>query len=142
VRLTRRLIDEIVSLSPEETAGRRGVELADLIFERMAQRLAHEYAPRIAGDSVESRVRAAATLLAEEGLDFEVVVTESEVCLLGRGCPCQRFGPTIAATVGEGAHAACEHDRRLLEEVVGVPVAALSASELPHDFVCGYRFGG
>ncbi len=139
VRLTRRLIDEIVSLGPEETSGRQGAELADLIFEKMADRLAREYAPRIEGRTIEERVRATATLLADEGLDFEVLSDEQGLRLLGRGCPCRRFRG-LATALPEGAtHRACEHDRRLLEQVVGAPVTALATSELPHDFVCGYR---
>jgi predicted ArsR family transcriptional regulator len=139
VRLTRRLIDEIVSLDPEETTGRQGAELADLIFEKMADRLAREYAPRISGRTIEERVRSTAKLLADEGLDFEIVSDADGLRLFGRGCPCQRIGG-LAMLADEGApHSACDHDRRLLEQVVGAPVTALTAEELPHDFVCGYR---
>jgi predicted ArsR family transcriptional regulator len=141
VRLTRRLIDEIISLAPEETTGRQGAELADLIFEKMADRLAREYGPRVEGDNIEQRVRATARLLAEEGLDFEIVSDEAGVRLLGRGCPCQRLGGLGVGLPDAPSHGACEHDRRLLERVVGAPVAALTPEELPHDFVCGYRVG-
>src|SRR3990170_2667617 len=40
VRLTNRLIEEIVSLEPSDTKGKSGVELANLVFEKMAERLA------------------------------------------------------------------------------------------------------
>jgi predicted ArsR family transcriptional regulator len=139
VRLTRRLIDEIVSLAPEETTGRQGAELADLIFEKMAERLAREYAPRVEGHTIEERVRATARLLADEGLDFEIVSDDAGVRMFGRGCPCQRLGGLDAGLPDAPSHGACEHDRRLLERVVGAPVTALTAEELPHDFVCGYR---
>jgi predicted ArsR family transcriptional regulator len=139
VRLTRRLIDEIMSLAPEETTGRQGTELADLIFEKMAERLAREYAPRVEGQTVEERVRSTARLLAGEGLDFEIVAGEQDVRLFGRGCPCQRLGGLAATQPEVPSHGACEHDRRLLERVVGAPVTALTAEELPHEFMCGYR---
>ncbi len=140
VRLTRRLIEEIVSLGPDDTTGRQGAELADLIFEKMADRLAREYAPRISGRTIEERVRSTAKLLAEEGLDFEILSDADGLRLFGRGCPCQRVGGLAQLPI-EGAphHGACEHDRRLLEQVVGAPVTALTTEELPHDFVCGYR---
>lgn len=138
VRLTRRLIEEIVSLGPEETTGRQGAQLADLIFDRMAQRLAREYASRIEGRTLEERVRAAAKLLSAEGLDFEVAVEGDQIRMLGRGCPCQRFGgPDGALDAGGGG--SCEHDRRLLAQVLGATVSPLREDELPRDFICGYR---
>ena len=139
VRLTRRLIEEIVSLGPEETVGRQGAELADLIFEKMADRLAREYAPRVVGRTVEERVRATARLLADEGLDFEIVADADGLRLLGRGCPCQRIGGIATLPFQGVPRGACEHDRRLLQQVVGAPVTALLPDELPHDFLCGYR---
>ena len=132
VRQTRRLLDEIVALGVEDTAGRDGEAIAGLLFDKMSERLAEEYAPRVAGDTMEERVRLAARLLAEEGLDFEVDSDEEGVRLLGRGCPCMRFS--------NGAHSmSCDHDRRLLERVIGAPVTALPRARLPSEFLCGYR---
>src|SRR3990172_9048660 len=45
VRLTQRLLGEIVALDMAETAGRSGGQIAALVFEKMADRLAAEYAP-------------------------------------------------------------------------------------------------
>ena len=130
VRMTRRLLNEIVSLSAEETAGRSGVELAELIFARMAERLAGEYRARVEGESLLERVRSVAHLLSDEGLDFEVVETPDGSRLLGRGCPCTQL-------LGEH-EGACDHDRVLLSRILGVEVQPLRAEALPGDFVCGY----
>lgn len=138
VRLTRRLIEEIVSLGPAETTGRQGVELANLIFEKMAERLAREYAPRVEGRTLEERVLATVKLLADEGLDFEVAGGPDGIRLLGRGCPCRRLGGLSTGPDSE-ARGACDHDRRLLEQVIGATVTALPEHQLPHDFLCGYR---
>lgn len=138
VRLTHRLLDEIVRLDAGETEGRDGTALADLLFDKMSGRLADEYASRVNGETVEERVRSAAALLAEEGLDFEIEAKGEDgqgIVLLGRGCPCVRFSNGREA-------ASCDHDRRLLEEVIGAPVTALARAELPSEFVCGYRVGG
>jgi predicted ArsR family transcriptional regulator len=137
VRLTRRLVDEIVSLSSDDTTGRTGAELAALLFEKMAGRLAHEYVARVEGSTVEARVRSAASLLVADGFDYEVAADEDGLRLFGRGCPCSRFG----AMTGE-APGACEHDRRLLETVIGATVTPLERAELPNEYVCGYRIGG
>lgn len=130
VRLTQRLLGEIVGLDASETAGRSGGEIASLVFEKMADRLATEYAPRVAGDTLEARVRSVVRLVAEEGIDFEVLPRQGGVRLLGRGCPCTRLTGSPAG--------ACDHDRRMLERILGVRVEALPAAEIPHDFHCGY----
>lgn len=131
VRMTRRLLSEIVSLSAAETAGRSGAELADLIFARMAGRLAAEYRARVEGDTLAERVRSVARLLSEEGLDFDVVETPTGADLLGRGCPCTRL-------LGEH-DGVCDHDRVLLSHILGVEVVPLRTDALPGDFVCGYH---
>ena len=135
VRVTHRLLEEIVGLGVEESEGRDGAAIADLIFDKMADRLADEYGSRVAGETVEQRARSAVALLAEEGLDFELEADGAGVRLMGRGCPCRRFA--------DGRHPpACDHDRRLLERAIGASVTALTADELPGQFVCGYRIEG
>ncbi|MEI6136445.1 MAG: winged helix-turn-helix transcriptional regulator [Chloroflexota bacterium] len=130
VRLTQRLLGEIVGLEASETAGRSGADIASLVFEKMAERLAADYAPRVTGDTPEARVRSAVRLVADEGIDFEVVARGGDVRLLGRGCPCTRLA-------GE-REASCDHDRRMLERILGVRVDTLAPADIPHDFRCGY----
>lgn len=158
VRLTQRLLEEIVALAPEETAGRDGRELAELVFSKLAERLASECAPRVSGRTLEDRARSAVALLAEEGIDFEVELHQpsgeaAELRVLGRGCPCRRVevGPGLrrgaAARNGAGlspdigARASgveCAHDRILLGRLLGARVEPLPGDALPHDFLCGY----
>jgi predicted ArsR family transcriptional regulator len=158
VRLTHRLLDEILSLDTRETEGRDGRALAGLVFERMAERLALEYGPRLRSGNLEERARRAATLLAEEGIDFEVMPapgvdrTTGAVHLVGRGCPCRRVGQQVGGLNGHtatidgapstsdpGAPAGCEHDRRLLERLLGDRVTILTQDAIPGDSLCGYR---
>jgi predicted ArsR family transcriptional regulator len=161
VRLTHRLLDEILSLDTRETQGRDGRALAGLVFERMAERLALEYGPRLRAGNLEERARRAAALLAEEGIDFEVMpapgpatAANGAVHLVGRGCPCRRVGQqtpsgtsnghtaTIETTGEARAHSApagCEHDRHLLERLLGDRVTILTQDALPGDSLCGYR---
>ena len=136
VRLTRRLVDEVMGLSSEETAGRTGAQIAALVFEKMADRLAAEYGPRVDGATTEARARRVAELLASDGFDLEVEADEAGVRMLGRGCPCRRFG-----AIGGPTAEACEHDRHMLERLVRTPVTILPAAALPNDFACGYRLG-
>jgi predicted ArsR family transcriptional regulator len=135
VRLTKRLVDEIVGLAPEDTTGRTGTELAGLLFEKMATRLADEYAPRVQGTTLEARLRSVVSLLANDGFDYEVDAAGDTLRLLGRGCPCARF-EGIGAAAG-----ACAHDRNLLETLVAAPVTPIDPLTLPNDCTCGYRIG-
>ena len=137
VRMTHRLVDEIAALGADETAGRRGADLAELIFDKMSERLVREYRPRIVGSTLIERVHATVALLAEEGIDFDVIEESDDgdagaaALLLGRGCPCKRLNG--------GQISGCDHDRRLLEELVGAFVEPVAADELPNEFLCGYR---
>lgn len=136
VRLTRRLVDEVMALSSEETAGRSGAQIASLIFEKMSERLAQEYSPRVDGVTLEERLRSSAALLSADGFDYEVVADGDQLCLLGRGCPCRRF-----TAIGGPTPDACEHDRTMLAQILGAPVVALTRDEVPAEFLCGYRIG-
>lgn len=141
VRLTHRLLDEIMSLDAGETHGRDGRALAGLVFERMAERLAVEYASKLRGGALRERTQRAASLLAEEGIDFEVVPgSAGSVEVVGRGCPCQRIASgTNGASSAGTAVPGCEHDRQLLERLLGVRAISLTPAELPGDSLCGYR---
>ncbi|MCB9482839.1 MAG: winged helix-turn-helix transcriptional regulator [Dehalococcoidia bacterium] len=139
VRMTQRLLGEIVSLGQGETAGRSGRQIADVVFERMAERIAAEYGPRVQGNTLEARARSAAELIAEEGIDFEVSVEDApsaeagrEVWLLGRGCLCTRLDDPAAPVKP------CAHDQQMLSELIGAEVVPLPEERVPHDFQCGY----
>jgi len=131
VGLTHRLLSEIVKLDVGETAGQDGTAITGLLFTKMSQRLADDYASRVEGETLEARVRSTAHLLADEGIDYEVDASDAGVRLLGRGCPCGRF------TTG-GAEFGCDHDRQLLEVMIGVAVETLPDDQLPNDFLRGY----
>jgi predicted ArsR family transcriptional regulator len=132
VRITHRLLEEIVALTPSETAGRDGGELAELVVGKMCERLVLEYGPRVSGASSEERIHSALALLEDEGLDFEIDRSGGDLRLLGRGL-CARIGHGSPGADGVG------HDRALLERLLGVPVTALPADEVPHEFLCAFR---
>ena len=133
VRMTQRLLGEIVALGESETAGRSGRQIADVVFERMAARIAAEYGPRVQGASLEARARSVAALVAEEGIDFEVSAGEDDaVYLLGRGCLCTRVDDPSARVQP------CEHDQVMLGTLIGAEVVPLPPERIPHEFQCGY----
>ena len=131
VRITHRLLEEIVALTPAETSGRDGGELAELVVGKMCERLLAEYGPRVTGSSTEERIRSALSLLEDEGLDFEIDRSGGDLRLLGRG---------LCARIGHGAPGAdgVDHDRGLLERLLGTTVRTLPAGEVPHEFLCAF----
>ena len=123
VRITLRLLHEISQLTAEETAGRGGEAIADLVFAKLSNRLAAEYAPRVGGRNIEERARAVAALLEDEGFEVEVDASAvsaagksgGDLRLLARGCPSRRL-------LGEPLD--CERDRELLAVLIGASVEA------------------
>jgi predicted ArsR family transcriptional regulator len=131
VRITNRLIEEIVSLTPDETNGRCGGDLADLVFDKMAQRLARRIAPRVHGLTLAERLSAATAALAEEGIVFDVEPEDGGYLLLGHGCPCPR-------SPGQSGQA-CAHDKRLLSLLLAADVSYVGQEALGREGYCAYR---
>lgn len=132
VRITNRLLEEIRSLTPEETSGRSGAELAELVFERMARRLAQRIGPQIHGSHLAERIEAARQALAEEGIVFEVDQLEGgEYLLIGEGCPCPRMH--------DGTDYVCVHDQRLLSLLLGADVEPVRPDLVGRAGSCAYR---
>ena len=131
VRITNRLIEEVVALNRQETAGRSGSELADLVFQKMAQRLAQRIAPHIYGSTLAERVAATTQALAEEGIVFDVEQSDDGYLLVGHGCPCPR--------VARGQGQVCAHDQRLLSLLLAAEVSYVEPGSVGQEGYCAYR---
>jgi DeoR family suf operon transcriptional repressor len=130
IRLTNRLIEEIVDLDTKETRGRSGLELAELVFEKMAERMAQTYASRVTGATLEERLEEVVKLLADEGMIFEWRPGEGGYYLLGHGCPCRRVA---------NAHTQmCSHDQRLLVTLLRADVAPVEPITAEETTYCSY----
>jgi predicted ArsR family transcriptional regulator len=131
VRITNRLINEIVGLSADDTRGRSGRELAELVFEKMAQHLAQRVGPKIYGSTLDERLRSTVETLVEEGILFDIEKKgDGSYLLVGHGCPCPR--------VGDGS-AACTHDQRLLSLLLGADVVSVEPELAGREASCAYR---
>ncbi len=128
IRLTNRIIAELVSLGPEETKGKGGVDLAGVIFEKMAEHVAQTYAGRISGTTLKERAQEVISLLASEGMFFELRKAKEGYLLLGQGCPC----PRIADTHSE----VCVHDQRLLARLLDAEVQPAGVSQGKDERSC------
>jgi len=131
VRLTNRVIDEIVALSPEEIEGRSGADVVDLVFQKMAERMAQAYGPRITGGTLDERLGQVVEALADEGIVLEPRKTDEGYVLLGYGCPCRRV---------QDAHTQlCSHHRWLLSCLLHAEVEPVEPSSLEEEAYCGHR---
>jgi hypothetical protein len=45
----------------------------------------------------------------------------------------------IVAAAGEDASRPCDHDREMLQVLLGAEVRVLDRDEVPYDFRCGYE---
>lgn len=131
VRITNRMIEEIRALKPDETAGRTGSELAGLVFERMAQRLAQRIAPHIHGSTLAERIEATTEALAEEGVAFDIEEAGDSYLLVGHGCPCPRMNETHDQV--------CAHDQRLLSLLLAADVSSVPPEAVGQNGYCAYR---
>jgi predicted ArsR family transcriptional regulator len=131
IRTTNALIEEMLALGPQDTEGKSGKEIASIVFERMADRLARSYAPRVTAARLGERVEQAADALASEGIIFEVEPVEAGYVLWGRGCPCRRLA--------EKHPEVCGHDRALLARLIGAEVEPADAAS---GAFCAYLVRG
>lgn len=131
VRTTNRLIEEVIALTAEETSGRSGADLADIVFGKMAQRLAQRIGPRIHGSTLAERVQATTEALAEEGIVFDVEPVDGNYLLVGHGCPC----PKVVSQHGQ----VCAHDQRLLSLLLAADVTYVEPNSVGQEGYCAYR---
>lgn len=131
IRITSRLIDEIVALRPDETSGKTGLEIAGLIFQRMAEGLARSYEGRISGTTLAERLDQTVAALADEGIVFEVSPRGDAFLLVGRDCPCRH--------IADQHRDVCRYDERLLRRLLGAGVALTSVPEAGEG--CAYLAG-
>jgi predicted ArsR family transcriptional regulator len=114
IRVTSRLLQEIVALRPQETSGRSGRELAGLVLERMAEGLVNACAPRVTAATLGERLDQAVAALADEGIVFEVEPRGDEYLVAAIDCLCCRLS--------ESEGGVCGRDQRLLGKLLDADV--------------------
>ena len=118
IRVTSRLIEELVRLEPEQTRGRDGQDRTRLVFDRFTHKLARQCRSAISGDCLEERLDQALAQLAAEGMLFEVIENEGSLLVRGEGCPCRR----MSGNLGQ-----CNHDLVLLAAVLDAEVIPVTS---------------
>jgi predicted ArsR family transcriptional regulator len=112
IRLTGRLLDELIALQPAEIAGRDGSEVAGLLFQRLADGIARAHEGEISATELPERLDQTTAILAEEGLVFDVEKRGGAYLLRGRDCLCTH--------VSEAPAVVCQQTEQVLSRLLGV----------------------
>jgi predicted ArsR family transcriptional regulator len=112
---------------------RGGPEAIDQLFAERRHQLMAQYAPRLAGKCRTEQVAELATILNEQGYMCECEQLPSgELVLVEHNCPVD--------CVARDYHQACEHELKLYEDVLGIPlIREETISE--GGSCCRYRIG-
>jgi predicted ArsR family transcriptional regulator len=111
-----------------------GPPAVDQLFARRRDRLAEQYAPRLAGKNRAAQVAELAELLTEQGYMCEwEPLPAGGFALIEHNCPVD--------CVARDYHQACNHELTLYEDLLGIPlVREETISE--GGTCCRYRIGG
>jgi predicted ArsR family transcriptional regulator len=113
-RLLDRMFRGLLELRPEEVNGQPGKEVLGRVFEGVAERLAEQYGPQVAGETLEERVPQAIRVLRAEGILDHWDREQEGFRLTNSACPYRR-----AALATEQA---CSADRLAIQLLLGRPV--------------------
>lgn len=114
------VLETILALTPVDTRGKDGMQVAVLVFDRLTERLVQQFRPVVTASELDRRVEQAVEVLATAGLEFEVAYREDGFVIRGGGCLCERL-----LSSGGG----CSHEAGLLGGLIGAPVRRIEASE-------------
>jgi predicted ArsR family transcriptional regulator len=133
-RLLNRIYPALASLSADEVTGLDGVEIVNLLFDRVSESVARLHAPRVTAEEIEARVEQVTAALQGEGI-LDVIERHDEMIVLrNSGCPVRSCAE---GTHAMGTHAMCDADRNTIELLLGVPVLQSSTVAGGAD-VCEY----
>jgi predicted ArsR family transcriptional regulator len=105
-KLVVRLLDEVTDIG--------GEDLRDVLFERMAKRIAEEHQPQIDGMDLERRVEQVTEALNTEGILDGWSRENDGYHLFNRSCPYRR--------AAQASHAPCASDRKIIELLLDTEV--------------------
>ena len=128
-RLLNRMFRGLVELRPDEVSGQPGRKLLGRVFEGVAEGVAEQYGPQVAGETLEERVPQATRALRAEGILDHWDRRPGGFRLTNSTCPYRR-----AALATEEA---CSADRLAIQLLLGRPVEQVGRVVEGHPF-CEY----
>jgi DeoR family suf operon transcriptional repressor len=128
-RLVGRMFQGLLELRPQEISGQSGKEVLGHVFEGVAERLAEQYGPQVAGETIEERVPQAIRVLRAEGILDGWDNGPAGFRLTNSVCPYRRAALATSQ--------ACSADRLAIELLLGRPVEQVGRVVEGHPF-CEY----
>ena len=128
-RLLGRMFRGLLELSPREVSGQPGSEVLGRVFEGVAESLAEQYGPLVAGETLEERVPQAIRALQAEGILDRWDRGPGGFRLTNTACPYRR-----AALATDQA---CSADRLAIQLLLGRPVEQVGRVVQGHPY-CEY----
>jgi predicted ArsR family transcriptional regulator len=114
IRVTSRILKEIVALRTDDTSGRSGAELASLVLERMSEGLVEACSRKITSPTLAGRIEQAVEALADEGIVFEAASRGDAFVVEAVDCLCCRLS--------EENGGVCGRDQQLLGRLLNADV--------------------
>jgi predicted ArsR family transcriptional regulator len=114
------LLQSILALTPEDTRGRSGRDVAPLVFDRLVEHLVAGCRPVVTAPDLDRRVEQALEVLADAGLEFDLATCDDGFVVHGGSCLCARLLPGL----GE-----CGHELDLLAGLLGASVERMDGPE-------------
>ena len=106
-------LEQVLALTPEDTAGLSGKAIAVLVFDRLAEALLSQCQPAITAAGTARRIEQTLDVLIGAGIEFEFSARDEGYIISGPGCPC----PRLLTGIDE-----CPHEVEMLSALIGVPV--------------------
>ncbi len=121
MHLVAAVIDAILELTPADTAGRSGKEIAALVFDRLAEHLVSRCQGGVTEPVLSRRIQQVVEVLSMAGVDFDLAPCDEGYMVQGAGCPCMR----LLSGLGE-----CVHEADVLSGLIGVEVERVESPEI------------
>ena len=128
-RLLNRMFRGLLGMEQGEVAGGTGQEVLEKLFQEVAEQMARDHRPEVAGPTLEERVAQASQALHAEGIVERWDRVPEGFRLVNVACPYRR-----AAQVSD---APCHSDRLAIELLVGQPVEQIGRVVQGHPY-CEY----
>ncbi len=120
MHLVSAVLEAILELTPQDTAGKSGKEIAPLVFDALAEHLVARCQGVVTAPELSRRVAQAIEVLSVAGVDFELEPCAEGYLVQGAGCPCARLLSSVAQ---------CEHEADVLSGLLGVDVERIERTE-------------
>jgi len=118
-----------VNLDADEVSGRTGVEILNLLFDRVSESVAELHAPLVSAENLWERSQQVVAALQGEGILDLVDQRDGMIVMQNSVCPVRSYA--------EATQSVCAADLNIIELLVGVPVLQ-SSTVASGGAVCEY----